>query len=175
MVDHLSQSMDYEEMLSWLLFYASLLDVTKTPAQDVIDPGGVVQSQVVQTQDGLLRLVLNASQSERTQSSRFIHDFSVPESSTSPSRRRHIRHGTRVAIERDQADADFGNYYDDLEARIDLPPERIEPMKAGNILYDREGDTDTYSSTLRISKTIFLRIVERRGIGVSAPPTRISV
>src|SRR6185503_18602753 len=40
-VDHLSQSMHYEEMLSWLLFYNSLLDVTKTPQLDVIDPGGI--------------------------------------------------------------------------------------------------------------------------------------
>src|SRR5262245_63199626 len=29
-VDHISQSMHYEEMLTWLLFYSSLLDVTKT-------------------------------------------------------------------------------------------------------------------------------------------------
>ena len=38
-VDHLSQSMHYEEMLTWLLFYISLLDVRKTPVQNVIDPG----------------------------------------------------------------------------------------------------------------------------------------
>ena len=51
-IDHVSQSMHYEEMLSWLLFYNSLLDVTKTPQLDVIDPGGIVRSQVVQTADG---------------------------------------------------------------------------------------------------------------------------
>jgi 4-hydroxyphenylpyruvate dioxygenase len=67
-VDHISQSLHYGEMLSWLLFYTSLFDVSKTPAQDIIDPGGVLQSQVVQTEDGRLRIVLNASQSERTQS-----------------------------------------------------------------------------------------------------------
>ena len=36
-VDHVSQSMFYEEMLTWLLFYISLLDVRKTPVQNVID------------------------------------------------------------------------------------------------------------------------------------------
>src|SRR5579863_7576221 len=45
--DHLSQSMYYEEMLTWLLFYTSLLEMRKTTVQDVIDPGGVVQSQAV--------------------------------------------------------------------------------------------------------------------------------
>jgi 4-hydroxyphenylpyruvate dioxygenase len=60
-IDHISQSMHYEEMLTWLLFYASPLDVRKAPVQTVIDPGGVVQSQAVETHDGSLRLILNAS------------------------------------------------------------------------------------------------------------------
>ena len=59
-VDHISQSMQYDEMLSWLLFYTSLLDVQKTPQLDITDPGGIVRSQVVQTADGALRIALNA-------------------------------------------------------------------------------------------------------------------
>jgi 4-hydroxyphenylpyruvate dioxygenase len=51
-VDHVSQSMQHEEMLTWLLFYMSLLDVCKNAEQDVLDPGGIVNSQVVQTADG---------------------------------------------------------------------------------------------------------------------------
>ncbi len=74
-VDHVSQSMHYEEMLTWLLFYTSLLEVRKTPLQTVVDPGGIVQSQVIETRDGALRLVLNASQSQQTQSSRFLNEF----------------------------------------------------------------------------------------------------
>ena len=38
-VDHISQSMHYEEMLTWVLFYTSLLDLKKTAEQDVLDPG----------------------------------------------------------------------------------------------------------------------------------------
>ena len=73
-VDHISMSMHYEEMLTWLLFYTSLLELSKTPEQDVLDPGGVVKSQVMQASDGALRLVLNASQSNRTMSSRFLSE-----------------------------------------------------------------------------------------------------
>ena len=62
-VDHISQSMHHDEMLTWLLFYSSLLDVAKAPEQEILDPGGVVKSQVIQSADGSLRLVLNASQS----------------------------------------------------------------------------------------------------------------
>ena len=46
-IDHVSQSMHYEEMLTWLLFYKSLLDLMKLPEQDVADPGGLVKSQVL--------------------------------------------------------------------------------------------------------------------------------
>src|SRR4051812_28313785 len=70
-VDHLSQTMLHEEMLTWLLFYNSLCDVVQRPVQDVVDPGGVVQSQAVEAPNGALRLVLNASQSRHTLSSRF--------------------------------------------------------------------------------------------------------
>src|SRR5262249_12340358 len=73
-IDHIAQSMLYSEMLSWLLFYTSLLDVAKTAEQDVLDPGGLVKSQVVHSQDGRLRVVLNGSQSNRTQSSRFLSE-----------------------------------------------------------------------------------------------------
>src|SRR6202048_3683319 len=73
--DHLSQSMQSEEMLTWLLFYTSLLDLRKAPVQDVIDPGGVVQSQAVEAEGGGVRLGLNASQGRYTMASRFLDDF----------------------------------------------------------------------------------------------------
>ena len=74
-VDHISQSMHYEDMLSWVLFYTSLLDVRKSPQVDIRDPGGIVRSQVVETADGALRITMNASQSQRTQSSRFLNEY----------------------------------------------------------------------------------------------------
>ena len=176
-VDHLSQSMDYggDAQLASLLYLTARCH--EDAAQDVIDPGGVVQSQVIQTQDGLLRIVLNASQSERTQSSRFIHEFFG-------SGVQHIALATQDIFATARALRSKGvkllpipeNYYDDLEARIDLPPERIEQMKAGNILYDREGDAEYLQLyTQNFEDKFFFE--DRRAawsIGVSAPPTRIS-
>ena len=49
-------------------------DLKKIPPQDVADPGGLVKSQVIESADGSLRLILNASQSPRTQSSRFLSE-----------------------------------------------------------------------------------------------------
>ena len=38
-VDHISQSMPYDEMLSWLLFYTGILDLQRLPQMEIADPG----------------------------------------------------------------------------------------------------------------------------------------
>ncbi len=164
-VDHVSQSMHYEEMLSWLLFYNSLLDVTKTPQLDVIDPGGIVRSQVVQTADGSLRIALNASQSQQTLSSRFLtHYFG--------SGVQHIALATSdivATVRRLRANGvDMlpipENYYDDLEARTDLSAERLDVLRAHGILYDRdEAGEYLQAYTRSFEDLFFFEIVERRG------------
>lgn len=178
-VDHISQSMQYEEMLSWLLFYRSLLDVTKMPEQDVMDPAGVVRSQVLQTGDGALRIVLNASQSSRTLSSRFVEEFFG-------SGVQHIAFATRDIFATAASLRANGvellaipeNYYDDLEAKWDLPAAEIERLKAGNILYDREDAAEYFQIyTPTFEEKFFFEIVERRGykgFGAANAPIRLA-
>jgi 4-hydroxyphenylpyruvate dioxygenase len=164
-IDHISQSMHYEEMLSWLLFYNSLLDVTKTPQLDVIDPGGIVRSQVVQTADGALRIALNASQSQQTLSSRFLSHYVGPGV-------QHIAFATGDIVATVQQLRANGvellsmpeNYYDDLEARTDLPAERLDVLRRHNILYDRDEAGEYFQAYTRAFEGLFFfEIVERRG------------
>ena len=178
-VDHISQSMHYEEMLSWLLFYTSLLDLTKTPEQDVLDPGGLVKSQVVQAADGALRLVLNASQSRHALSTRFLWE-------AFGSGVQHIAFATDdifKTIARLEASgmallAIPENYYDDLEAKTDLPAGRIEALKAHNLLYDKEGSGEYLQAyTATFEDRFFFEIVERRGykgFGAANAPIRLA-
>jgi 4-hydroxyphenylpyruvate dioxygenase len=178
-VDHISQSMHDEEILTWLLFYTSLLDVEKTRVYNVVDPGGIVQSQVVSTSDGALRLVLNASQSQRTLASRFLSQFFGSG----------IQH---VALATDDIFATVEklhasgvellpipeNYYDDLEARTDLSAEDIDRLRAGQILYDREGAAEYFQVyTATFDNGFFFEIVERRdyaGFGAVNAPIRLA-
>ncbi|CAN5896498.1 sugar phosphate isomerase/epimerase and 4-hydroxyphenylpyruvate domain-containing protein [soil metagenome] len=164
-VDHLSPVMLYDEMLSWLLFYTSLLDIEKTPAQDVLDPGGLVKSQVVQSDDGSLRLVQNGSQSTRAQSSRFL-------SEAFGSGVQHIALATGDLLATVRQLAANGvtllpvpeNYYDDLEAKSELSVALIETLKSHNIFYDREGDAEYFQVyTATVEDRFFFEIVERRG------------
>ena len=177
--DHISQSMHYEEMLTWLLFYTSLLDVAKTPVQDVVDPGGVVHSQVVEARDGAFRMVLNASQSRQTLSSRFLNELFG-------SGVQHIAFATDDIFATVDKLRSNGvdllpipeNYYDDLEARTDLSAAEIEKMRGKNILYDREGKAEYLQAyTKALPAGFFFEIVERRGyrgFGAVNAPIRLA-
>ena len=179
-VDHVAQSMMYEEMLSWALFYVSLLDVAKAPSQAVIDPGGVVQSQVVEATDGALRLVLNASQSHQTLASRFLAEgFGAGV--------QHIALSTSdifATVERMRQNGIEllpipQNYYDDLEGRADLDDATIDRLRAGNILYDRDADGEFFQVYTRVllEGGFFFEIVERRGyrgFGAVNAPIRLA-
>ena len=177
--DHISQSMHYEEMLTWLLFYTSLLDLRKTPVQDVIDPGGVMQSQAVESEDATVRLVLNSSQSRQTLASRFLDDF--------------FGSGVQqIALACDDIFATAErlrangvellpipeNYYDDLEARLGLDRAQLDRLRAGNILYDRDGAAEFFHAYTRtLPGGFFFEIVERRnyrGYGAVNAPIRLA-
>ena len=47
-IDHVAQTMNYEEMLTWVLFYVSIFRTRKMPMVDVVDPGGLVRSQAIE-------------------------------------------------------------------------------------------------------------------------------
>jgi 4-hydroxyphenylpyruvate dioxygenase len=179
--DHIQQSMQYEEMLTWLLFYTSLLDARKTPSQAVIDPGGIVQSQVIESgldpeKPGGLRLVLNGSQSNRTLSAQFITDFfgsgvqhiALATADIKATAARIVANGVATLPIPE-------NYYDDLEARTDLAPAEIEELKALNILYDKDQSgafLQVYTATL--AGGFFFEIVQREsGTAYGAPNASI--
>jgi 4-hydroxyphenylpyruvate dioxygenase len=178
-VDHISQSMHNEETLSWLLFYTSLLDVRKTPQVDITDPGGIVRSQVVESADGALRIALNGSQSQRTQSSRFLNQYFG-------SGVQHIAFATDDIVATAKKLKTNGvailnipeNYYDNLEGRVDLTAERLKVLKANNILYDKDADGEYLQVYTQSFKDLFFfEIVERRrykGFGAINAPIRLS-
>ncbi len=171
-IDHLAQTTRYEEMLTWLLFYTSQLATRKTPMVDIIDPAGVVRSQVVETEDGRLRITLNGAENRNTLAGRFIAE-------TFGSGIQHIAFETDDIFAAAAALAQNGfkslmispNYYDDIEARFGLDPDMVERMKASNILYDRDDAGEyfqLYSPTY--GEGFFFEIAERRGYaGYGAP------
>jgi 4-hydroxyphenylpyruvate dioxygenase len=188
-VDHISQSMPYDEMLSWLLFYTGILDLKRLPQMEIADPRGLVQSQALinaaqdhASQDATsqdLRFVLNGSAAMRTLSARFISEFFG-------SGVQHIAFTcddifATVADMRARG-ADFldipDNYYDDIEAKYELDPETMAALRANEILYDREGDGEFFQVYTHIfDERFFFEIVERRnyqGFGAANAAIRLA-
>jgi 4-hydroxyphenylpyruvate dioxygenase len=178
-IDHISQSMPYEDMLSWLLFYTGMLDLDRAPQVDVADPGGLVQSQAITNADGSLRLIINGSVASRTLSARFLSEFFG-------SGVQHIAFTCddifkAVAGMRARG-ASFlkipDNYYDDVESKYDLDAETMKQLRANQILYDREGDGEFFQIyTHAFDDRFFFEIVERRhyhGFGAANATIRLA-
>jgi len=178
-VDHVAQTMHYEEMLSWLLYYSSLFDFTKAPAVQVADPLGLVQSQAIESPEGGLRFTLNGSASQQTLSARFLQGFGGAGV-------QHIALTTTDIFATARRLKELGlatlpiprNYYDDLEARFELEPHRIERLAELNILYDRDAEGEYFQFYSRaFAKRFFFEIVERRGYrayGAANAPIRLA-
>ena len=163
-VDHISQSMPYDEMLSWLLFYTGILDLERLPQIEIADPVGLVQSQALINRNQSLRVILNGSSATRTLSARFIHEFFG-------SGVQHIAFSCTNILET-VADmrargADFlkipDNYYDDIEAKYGLDTATMTALRDNQILYDREGDGEFFQIYTHVfDERFFFEIVERR-------------
>ncbi len=179
-IDHVAQTMSFEEMQSWVLFYISLLETEKAPMVDVIDPAGIVRSQAIEAPDGGFRITLNGAENSRTMAGHFLAE-------SYGSSVQHIALATHDIFATAAALAANGfaplaispNYYDDLEARFSLDPAFTERLRAAHILYDRDDRGEflqLYSQTY--GEGFFFEIVERRGgyrgYGAANAPFRIA-
>jgi len=178
-VDHISQSMPYDEMLSWLLFYTGILDLQRLPQVEIADPLGLVQSQALINGNQSLRMILNGSSATRTLSARFIDEFFG-------SGVQHIAFSCAdifaAVAEMRARGAQFlkipDNYYDDIEAKYDLDAATMAALRDNQILYDREGDGEFFQIYTHIfDERFFFEIVQRRnyhGFGAANAAVRLA-
>ncbi|WP_417669178.1 bifunctional sugar phosphate isomerase/epimerase/4-hydroxyphenylpyruvate dioxygenase family protein [Roseibium sp.] len=165
-IDHVAETMAYEEMLTWLLFYTSIFQTKKTPMVDVIDPAGLVRSQAVENSEGSFRITLNGAENRRTLAGRFIEE-------SFGSSVQHIAFETADIFETAQKLVRNGlkpllispNYYDDLDARFGLDEAFLDRLKSFGILYDRDETGGEYFQLYSptYGDAFFFEIVERRG------------
>ena len=179
-VDHLAQTMKYEEMLTWTLFYTSILEAEKVPMVDVVDPGGLVRSRAIQNDSGDLRVTLNGAENQNTLAGHFIER-------TFGAAVQHIAFACEDIFVTAEALAARGfeslaisaNYYDDLGARFGLEEAFLDRMKALNILYDEDASGRYFQFYgRRHSSEVFFEFVQRTdgysGYGAANAPYRIS-
>ena len=177
-VDHISQTMPFDEMLSWTQFYTAIFKGHKAPMVDVADPEGLVRSQAVKS--GALRVTLNGAEARRTLATRFLADSFGAATQHIAFACEDIFATARILSDKGFAVLPIGaNYYDDLDARYDLPAELLDRLKAGHILFDQDEDGQFFQLYSRpFGDGLFIEIIQRTGRydGYGAPnaPFRIA-
>ncbi|MCX2723133.1 bifunctional sugar phosphate isomerase/epimerase/4-hydroxyphenylpyruvate dioxygenase family protein [Roseibium salinum] len=165
-IDHLAQTMAFDQMLTWLLFYTSIFATRKTPMLDVVDPAGLVRSQAVENSDGSFRITLNGAENYRTLAGHFLME-------NFGSAVQHLAFETGDIFSTAAALSQNGfkpltispNYYDDLDARFGLEDAFLNDLMSHGILYDRDEQGGEYFQLYSpfYGEGFFFEIVERRG------------
>ena len=179
-IDHIAQTMKYDEMQSWLLYFVSTFDMKKSSVVDVADPSGIVLSQVIESPEGEVRLNLNGADSDQT----FAGSFLAERVSAGV---QHMAFLTDDIFETSSLLEASGfprleissNYYADLQVLFNLEPELVSKLKEGNILYSRTGKSEYFQIySTPIFDGFFFEIVERKngyqGYGSRNAPTRLA-
>ena len=179
-IDHMAQTMRYQEMQSWLTYYTSTFVMEKISTVNVADPSGVILSQAISSPEGEVRLNLNGAGERRTFAGAFLADqFGAGV--------QHIAFLTEDIFETSEhlEQAGFsrlpmtGNYYDDLKVRFGLESKMVDRLSQGHILYDQDGDSEYFQIySTPIFRGFFFEIVERRhgyqGYGARNAPIRLA-
>ncbi|APX02129.1 bifunctional sugar phosphate isomerase/epimerase/4-hydroxyphenylpyruvate dioxygenase family protein [Arthrobacter sp. QXT-31] len=173
-IDHVNLAQPWQHFDEAVLFYTSALALEPLPYAEVASPSGLVRSQVMQTADRDVRLVLNLApliQQEGARKSYQEHiAFAVDD----------LVATARTARDRGLAFLQIPeNYYEDLAARFDLDPGFLATLRELNLLYDRDADGEFLHFYTATVGSVFFEMVERRGHydGYGAPnaPVRHAV
>ena len=179
-IDHLSFIMPYSEMLRAILLYRSMFAMGATSSVDVYDPGGLVRSQVMRTEDGAVSFALNSTESPRTLSGQILER-------QAGSGVQHIALETHdiFAVAQRLQNEDIAtlplpdNYYSDVQARFGLDENQVERMSANGIMYDEEEGGRFWQLYTRFFAGSFcFEVVQRDGydgFGAANAPIRSAI
>lgn len=174
-IDHVNLAQPWQHFDEAVLFYTSALALEPQPFAEVPSPSGLVRSQVMQTSDGAVRLVLNLAPVQQAQSE------------VRKTYQEHIAFAVDDLLATARAARDRGleflqipaNYYEDLDARFGLEPGFLATLQELNLLYDRDADGEFLHFYTATVGSVFFEMVERRGgyDGYGAPnaPVRHAV
>ena len=166
--------MNYEEMLTWLLFYTSIFQARKTPMVDVVDPAGLVRSQAIENDDGALRLTLNGAENQQD-ARRPLHrrELRLGRAARRLPHRRHVRDRRGAQGQRFQAAARSRPTTTTIWRRASVSSRiSLDRLRADNVLYDRDDRGEFFQLySPNYGDGFFFEIVERRNgyAGYGAP------
>ncbi len=170
-IDHISLTQPWQHFDAGVLFFRSVLDLRAQPSMEVAAPIGLVRSQVLRSEDGIVRIALNLAPTAAA------GDAILPQ---------HIAFAASDVLGLARAAHDRGfrplqipaNYYDDIAARYDIDPDLLVSLRELNVMYDRDESGEFLHFYTPPVGTVFLEVVERRngyeGYGALNAPVRLT-
>ncbi|OMH34926.1 sugar phosphate isomerase/epimerase and 4-hydroxyphenylpyruvate domain-containing protein [Tersicoccus sp. Bi-70] len=172
-IDHVNLVQPWQHIDEARLFYPSALGLTRWPTLDVAGPAGLVQSQVMSSDDASVRVVLNVNPRAGADAA-------------SVSRPEHLALACDDIVAAARAARDAGlvllpipqNYYDDLQARFGLDDATVADLRDLTLFYDRDEHGEFLHFYTETIGELYLEVLERRGDyrGFGAPdaPVRMA-
>lgn len=169
----LAQSFDYFDEAT--LFYRAVLGLSTRHSGEFAAPFGLVRSLAVAEEHDRVRMMLHGTVLRRGSWAPDVpdpqHIAFVTHDIVASARVMRARGAPLLAIP--------DNYFDDLEARIELPEEVHAVLRECQILYDRdEGGEFFHFFTEMLGSRVFLEVVQRvgdyAGDGVANTPVRMA-
>ncbi|MFT4213077.1 MAG: TIM barrel protein [Microbacterium sp.] len=173
-VDHVSLTQPWQVVDESMLFYPAVFGLSSAGGTDVASPRGLVQSRVLRTPDGAVRVPLNVAPP-------IVAERGLPGGAS-----QHVAlrcHGV-LALAHAARGRGLpvlpipGNYYDDLAARFDLPAGFVERLRGLDIVYDRDEAGEYLNFYTETVGQVFFEFVERidgyDGFGAGNAPVRMA-
>jgi len=168
-IDHVALAQPSHRFDTAVLFHRGVLGLRPAEPYDVPDPYGLLRSRAMATPDGALRLVLNESHVGGPAQPNRQH-VALASDDIELTARRLRAAGLALPIP--------DNYYDDLEARYDLGPDRHRRLRELGLLYDRDGDGEFLHLYTVPAGHVLIEVVQRlggyRGYGMGNASVRLA-
>jgi 4-hydroxyphenylpyruvate dioxygenase len=169
-LDHVALTQPWHQFDEAVLFHRSVLGLRPHESVELADPYGLFHSRALSGDGGEPRLVLNlapiSAAGERAQHVAFrTHDI------VAAARRARAAGAGLLPIP--------DNYYDDLDARHELPAGDLRTYRELGILYDRDEDGGEFRHFYTVAHgQVFFEVVQRtggyRGYGAANAPIRLA-
>jgi 4-hydroxyphenylpyruvate dioxygenase len=177
-IDHVALTQPWHHFDEATLFYRSVLGLRPHESLELPDPYGLLRSRAVSTADGRVRVALNVALNVAYVGApgggvpdvAWQHIALASSDIVTTVRRLHTTGPALLPVP--------DNYYDDLQARHDLGPERHRLLRELGLLYDKDEHGEFLHCYTVTTGRVFFEIVQRigdyRGYGAANAPIRLA-
>ncbi|MEV0701712.1 TIM barrel protein [Saccharopolyspora sp. NPDC050389] len=159
-IDHVALTQPFDHFDEATLFYRSVLGLEPEPIVEYAAPFGMVRSRAVLNSSGTVRIALNGTLVRRGEWAPAVRDpqhiaFTCED----------VLAAARTLRERGAPVLRIpDNYYDDLDAQLNLDADLLAELRANSVLYDRDEHGEyLHLFTELFGARIFFELVQRIG------------